>query len=300
MIYIILLHALFGTVRPMVKVLLTMTTPIFFTGIRMSVAGLILLINQYFNPKALFTFKKKHLWLYAQLIVIGGYFKWVFKYWGLAYMPVAKMSFLLNISPFITALLSYLAFNEKLTKNKWIGLLFGFIGWLPIIIMSSPEEHSFTEFFFISLPELAIIGSIIANSYSLILMKILIKDKGYSPAMVNGISTLGAGILGLSTALFWGDCILVYDPTKFIPLFAAVIIIGSLICHTLYAYLTKFYSVTFISFTDFLNPLFVTFYSWLFLNEVITWQYYFSAVVVFIGLYLFYKDELKTNRTKSV
>jgi drug/metabolite transporter (DMT)-like permease len=68
----------------------------------------------------------------------------------------------------------------------------------------------------------------------------------------------------------------------------------------LYGYLLKKYTATFLAFAGFLGPLFSAFYGWLFLSEVITWHFYLSAVLVFAGLYMFYKHELEvTGITKS-
>ena len=72
-----------------------------------------------------------------------------------------------------------------------------------------------------------------------------------------------------------------------------MIFISNILCHNLYAGLLKKYSATFMSFTSFLRPLFAALYGWAFFQEKISWHFYTSAIIVFIGLYIFYQDELR-------
>ena len=60
MVPIILLYALFATSFSMGKILLQYSPPIFLNGCRMFIAGSILLLYQYFNPREKFHFKKSH------------------------------------------------------------------------------------------------------------------------------------------------------------------------------------------------------------------------------------------------
>ena len=60
--------------------------------------------------------------------------------------------------------------------------------------------------------------------------------------------------------------------------------------------LLKKYSATFMSFTSFLSPLFAALYGWAFFQEIISWHFYVSAVIVFTGLYIFYQDELRKQK----
>ncbi len=43
----------------------------------------------------------------------------------------------------------------------------------------------------------------------------------------------------------------------------------------------------------FLSPLFTALYGWILLGEMVSWHFYVSCIVVFIGLYLFYQEELQ-------
>lgn len=296
MILIIFLYALFASSFSMGKLLLCYTTPLFLVASRMFIAGSLLLIYQYFWAHHSFKFKKKHIWMYAQIVFFGVYFNYILRFWALNYLASSKACFLYNLSPFFAAFYSYLFFNETITKKQWLGLGVGFSGFIPILLSTSSVEQFMGEFSFLSWPEVACIASVASHSYSWIVMRKLIRYKNYSPSMVNGISMFTGGCLALITSIFYdGSFIPVTNGAKFSLILAAVILISNIICHNLYGHLLKQYTATFLSFAGFLSPVFAAFYGWLFLSEVPTWHFYISSIVVFIGLYLFYQDEFRHN-----
>ncbi len=297
MTLIILMYALFSTSFTVGKVLLTYATPLFLTGIRMSIAGIILLAYQYFWAHEQFRFKRKHTWYYAQMIVFGILITYTLRFWGLRDMPSSKTCFLYNLSPFMASLYSYFFFKEKITKIQWLGLIIGFLGLVPILITSSGPEAARGEVFWISWQELAIICSVATHSYSWVIMRKLVRDKNYSPMMVNGITMAVGGLIALIASLVFEGMapIPADDILTFSGWLTFVIVVSNIICYNMYGYLLKVYTATFISFAGFLGPLFAALYGWAFLKETITWHFYLSAIIVFFGLYLFYKDELQAN-----
>jgi drug/metabolite transporter (DMT)-like permease len=298
MLQIILLHALFGSSIPMSKFLLSMISPIWLTGIRMSLAGVILLGYNRIQ-KTHFTLDKKHWLYYVQIIFFGVYLKYVLRNWGLMHMSAAKMSFLLNISPFFAALFSYFAFNELLSKKQWGGLILGFLGIVPLLLLSSPAEKLMGELLVLSWPECAILFAVASHTYSIIVMRKLVRDNNYSAGMTNGIRMFGGGLLALVTAFMVEGSLVVQSPVTFCWWLAILIIVSNIMCHNFYIHLLKHYSATFLSFTDFLSPLFTAVYGWLFFNELITWHYYVSGIAIMVGLFLFYQDELFNTSTEN-
>ncbi len=265
----------------------------------MFLAGSILLTYQFLWKKECIYIKKKHLWLYAQIIFLGIYAAYVFRFMGLKYLTSTKTAFLFNSSPFFTAIYSYIFFNDRMTKKQWLGLIIGFLGLIPILLTSSPIEQEWGEIFFISWPELAILIGVALHSYSWIVVRKLVKEKAHTPLIVNGITMFGGGIVALITApLIEGFAPIVKPLEHIVPFLgwlSFVVIISNIICYNLYGHLLKKYSATFISFSGFLVPIFAALYGWGLLSEKITWQFYVSSLIVFIGLYLFYQDELKSK-----
>jgi len=295
MTFIIVLQALFATSFPMGKYLLTFASPLFLSGSRMLIAGGILLIYQYFIASAEFTIKRKHYWTFAQIIILGMYLTYGLRLYALDVLPIWKASFFYNLSPFLSAIYAYLLFNEKLSIKQWLGLTIGLIGMVPILISRSPEEATFAEFFCISMYELFLIVSVSLHAYSWILIQKLVRHKKYDTSMVNGMCMAVGGILSLITSYAIEGPAPVYNPTAFCKGLFIMIFISNILCHNIYAGLLKTYSATFMSFTSFLSPLFAALYGWAFFQENITWHFYLSILIVLIGLYVFYQDELKNK-----
>jgi len=293
MLLIIILYALFASSFSFGKILLEYSTPIFLPGIRMFLGGLALLAYQYFYANEEFRFKKKHWWLYAQIVFFGVYLNYILRFWALDYLTSSKTCFLYNFSPFFSALYSYFIFRESMSKRQWVGLIVGFVGLIPILLSSTTTEKTVGEFFFLSLPELAVLVSVALHSYSWIVMRKLVRDKSYSPTLVNGVTMFAGGFLALVTSFIFETGPRVTNILPFAGWLLIVILISNVICYNLYGNLLRKYSPTFLSFAGFLSPIFAGFYGWVFLSEHITWHFYISGVIVFMGLYLFYQEELK-------
>ncbi len=299
MLDIIALHALFGSSIPISKKLLGFVSPVFLTGIRMSIAGFLLVGFNLLRKKRIDKIPKQMWWQYAQIVFVGVYLKYILRSWALACMPAVKLVFLLNVAPFVAAFLSYLVFRETLTRIQWIGLCIGILGSLPILLTSSYSEQAIGEMFFISWPECFVFLSIVAHCYGLIVSRTLIRDNNHSVSLTNGVRMLGGGLLALVTAFFIEDTS-IHNMVPFLGWLGLLIIISNVICHNLYLRLLKHYTVTFVSFSDFLSPLFAALYSWLLLHETITWHYVLSGGIVLLGLYLFHSDELKAMHGQQV
>lgn len=295
MLLIIILYALWASSVTASKILIQYSQPIFLTGIRMFVAGILLLCYQFFFTKHQVEFKRSHLKDYAQIIVFGIYATYILRFWALESVSATKAMFLFNLSPFFSTLYSYFFLNERLSRTQWAGLLLGFIGLIPVLLTASKGEFALGEFYFISLQELAIIVSVAMHSYSWIIMKKLVHDRTTSPMFINGICMTIGGVMALITSL----CVEGFAPVTNIVYFASVlafvIVVSNIICHNLYCYLLREHSATLVSFGGFLGPPFAALYGWLLFNESITWHFYVTSGIVGLGLFLFYKDEFAKN-----
>ena len=298
MTFIVLLNALFGISMPISKVLLVHASPLFLTGVRMAAAGFFLLLYEKWWHKRSMQFQRGDFFILFQISLLGIFASYVLRFYALQYLPAGKASFLQNFSPLISSVFAYLFFNERITKRQWIGLFFGFVGMIPILISSSKEEAFLSEHFFISVPEFLIIVSATLYSYSIILVQKLVRDKQYSPATVNGVTMGIGGMLALCVSFFVEQNSVAALTMDFCLMLSFLIFTSNIVCHTLHAMLLRTYSATFLSFSGFLSPLFSVFYGWSFLQETVTWHFYVSSIIVLVGLYLFYKDEQSTNSKK--
>lgn len=297
MFFVLLLYALFASVFTIAKTGLMVAQPFFFVGTRMLFAGIILVGYQIFFKKQRLNFDKK-TWLRLFLLAVFNiYLTNVFEFWGLRYLTSFKTCFLYSLSPFLSAIFCYFLFSEKLTNKKWIGLLIGFLGFLPILVTHTSSEELGGNFYLFSWAELAVMMAAICSVYGWILLKQLVNEHQLSPLTANGASMLVGGILALGHSLAVED----WQPlpvTNF-PIFLEctilLIVVSNLICYNLYGTLLKQYSATYMSFAGFTTPLFTALFGWFVLGEVVTWPFYISFVIVLMGLLLFDQEELKKS-----
>lgn len=295
MVLIIFLYAIFAATFSLGKIMLNYGPPIYLVGLRMFIAGLLLLAYQYFFTKQRIKFNKDHLMLYLQVVMFSIYIPYILRFWGLKYMPSYKASLLYNLGPFISYLIGYCFYKEKATWHKIIGLIVGFCGLLPTLMASAPTEDLKGGIAFISWPELSVIASVCSLAYGWIVLRKLIKDYSYPPALVNGMSMFFGGLLALVTSALVESQSCVVDSGKFLVILALIILFSNVIGHNLYGWLLRFYTPTFMAFASFLTPIFAALYGWLFLGESIGGHFYLSTVMVFAGLAIFYRGEMKES-----
>jgi drug/metabolite transporter (DMT)-like permease len=309
MYLVLLMKMLFASTFTMGKAVLQYLNPIFFTGLRMTFGGIILLSWLYFFKKQRFFIKKEHILLFLQITIFHIYMAFVFKFWALKYLSSFKTAFFYNLSPFIAAIFAYFFLAEKMSLKKWIGLLVGFSGILLVLVNDqSPQEAGKSAFFFISWPEISILVAVVSTVYGWVVFKKLVNVGGYSSLMINGFGMLSAGILAFITSFFVeGSCCCngqSFFAMSATDLFASLgytlllIILTNIIGYNLYGYLLKKYSVTFLSFAGTLTPFFAAFFGNVFLGEVPSATFFISSIIVVIGLYIFYVDDKKTDDKK--
>lgn len=294
MFYPFLLYALFASVFTISKTGLEYTSPVFFVGSRMLLAGFFLLAYLFIFQRDKFVFQKKDFYKLLRLAVFNIYLTNIFEFWGLQYLTSSKACFIYSLSPFASALFSYWLLQEKMSLKKWMGLGIGFAGLTPILMAQTTIEERGGHFFFFSWPELAVMSAAVCSVYGWILLKQLVTEQSYSPILINGLSmAIGGGIaLGHSyTVEPWHPVpVLEYGP--FLTCAFLLVIISNCICYNMYGVLLKRFSATFMSFAGLSTPIFTAFFGWLFLGEMVTWPFYVSLAIVFLGLFYFYQEEL--------
>lgn len=293
MIYHILcVQMLFACSSPINKLLLEWASPLTLMSSRLIVAGILMFGSCLALGYSYRTLSSKHIPLFAQKIFFGSYLKYFLKYWGLQYMATVKMAFLMHTTPFFAALFNFYFYNNRLQARQIIGIVIGFFGIIPILLVKSCPEQLFGTLFSFSLPEIAIIGAVAAHSYGTLCTQELVKKYHYKAPIISSLSSLGGGLLALFTALIIHEPLTISEPTFFVPWFFALIGISNIIGHTWYIHLLTKNSTTFLALTDYLNPLFVALYSWILLGETVSIHYLASGCIIFFGLYLFKNSNL--------
>jgi len=299
MVLVILLFALFASLFGISKDSLNYSEPFFLIGSRMLFAGFLLLSHQYFFNHSAFKFKVKHIKTLFLLGLLNIYLTNIAEIWGLQHMISAKACLIYSLSPFLAAVVAYLVLKESLSAKKWLGLIIGFMGLVPVFMAQSPGEQTNSNLPLISLPEIALLTAVFCSVYGWTLLKKIINDYHYTPLMANGISMTIGGVLALLHSYFTGENwnpLPVTEVGSFLQNTLWLCLISNIICYNLYGYLLKRYSATFMSFAGLVTPFFASLFGWYFLNETITWHYFASMAVFACGLTLFYQEELKTEK----
>jgi len=313
MFLILLLFMLFASTFTIGKAALLYTEPIFFIGTRMLIAGALLISYQALRGKKL-RFALSDVGLLAQICFFQYYLAFLLEFWALQYVSASKTCLLFNLAPFVTALISFFLLGEYLTKKKFIGLVVGFVGLMPILQQSAPDEQLAGSVSWLSLPEIALLGSVFCASYGWILIK-KIQDRGYSVLSVNAVTMAAAGVASLITSFIVEGMPHITPPEAchsstlpwlcqmfgaygagvaiFLFYLFALILIANVAAFNLYGYLLSFYSATFLAFAGFITPLFTVLFDWLWLGQMVGKEFWLSMSMVSLGLFIFYIQELK-------
>ena len=292
----IFLFALWSSVFPIGKWMVAFSTPVFLTGIRMLFAGVILTGYLLIRKKSSLKLSPKQWLSIIILAVLSIYLTNVLEFYGLKHLSAAKTCFIYSLSPFFAALFSFLHFNERMTKTKWIGLLIGFAGMIPVLMVGG-EGNIKSIFDIVGLPELAVMGAALFSVYGWVLLRMCVKGDEVSPGAANGLSMLIGGAIALvHSFIFDGSSALPSAPggtTAIIQGTLVMTLISNIICYNLYGYLLKRYTATLLSFFGLLSPIFASITSWFFIQEAPSPIILLSTAIVGIGLYTVYRAESK-------
>jgi len=203
MLLVVSLYALIASAFTFSKAILSFVQPIFFTGVRMLASGLILLGYQYFFNRTQWRFSRKDWFWYLQIMIFHVYFSYVGEFVAMSKgVTSSKSSLFFNMAPFFTALLGYAMSLESMNKKKWLGLLIGLIGIIPILLAAPTTIENSFSWWRISFGEILLLGAVFSSAYAWLIMKRFVHTDTYSPVMINGIAMTGGGIMALVNSFF--------------------------------------------------------------------------------------------------
>jgi len=294
---VLLMYAAWSTSFPLGKLSLESCPPIFLTGFRMFFAGIILLGWLFIKDKKLLKIGKKQIIPLLSLAIFSIYLTNILELWSMQYLSPVKACFIYGLSPFLTVLLSYIHFSEKITSIKVVGMFIGFLGFIPVLMLQTGSENLLRIFSFFSIPDLAMIGAALCAVYGWILLRIIVKNQTLSPIYANGYSMLFGGIVSLIHSGFVDN----WTPTPilegriqpFLIQVFATILISNIICYNLYGHMLKTFTSTLLSFFGLFSPIFASFLSWIMIGEKLSWVIFLSTGIVSCGLFVIYRTEIK-------
>lgn len=313
MFLILILYMIFASTFTIGKAALSYTTPIFLIATRMLIGGGLLLIYQYWCNYKQWRFKWSDIGILFKVSFFEYYTAFIFECWALQWVSSSKACLIFNLSPFVTALISFFLLHERLTRKKIAGLVIGFLGFMPILAATTEYENLAGSILGLSMPEISLLGAVFCASYGWIILKETQK-RGYAIVMINGLTMTMAGFAALITSFLVEGVPVIAPPQSclgatspwlcssfgiygagvvmFLSYTLALVVLAHIIGFNLYGYLLSRYSTTFVSFAGFVTPLFAALFGWIFLCEEIGPSFIVTTVIVFWGLLLFYQDEL--------
>jgi drug/metabolite transporter (DMT)-like permease len=281
------------------KLILKTWNPGLLVGIRMLVSGMALLSVAFYQKKLDLAqrFKKQFFYLLI-LAAFATFFPAILKAYALKHTYSSKVALIGSLDPFLTALYAYILWHERLNTKKWLGIILGFSG--SIILVLSQSAHASQELFgSLSLAELAAFGSVCISRYGWIKVQQLLKLGSFNVKEINGFCMFFSGIYSLTSTL-------ILTPAAFSAginytigaLLLYTIVGGNVIGYSLYSYLLKHHSATFVSLAGFSMPIFVYLLGWLVAGEQLYPSFIIAGLVTFIGLIIFYQEEIKNAMTQ--
>jgi drug/metabolite transporter (DMT)-like permease len=297
-IFVAGLFALWSSVFAIAKGALDLTSPSFALALRMLMgAGILLTILLIKDRNSLKNLKAKDFAIFSILAIFSVYLSNILEYWGLGSLTSSKACFIYSLSPFFTALLSYIHLKEKMTLKKWIGLLIGFAGMIPVLIAKQGAEESLFSGSLFTLPTLALMGAALFGVYGWVILRVVVKDHTTSPLVANTFSMLIGGLLALGHSFVtdsWTPLpVAAASLPKLLQILAVITVISNVICYNLYGHFLKKFTATFLSFMGLLSPFFAAVYGYFMLNEPILPEILWSSLLVTGGMLLIYAEELK-------
>lgn len=297
MIQVLFLYALFATVYPLCKLAFNGSIePIFFTALCLLVASVVLLCLYAVRKHNSLKMTRQFVVLMCVLVICNIYLTNVCERWGLQYLTATKTSFMYNLSPFFSALFSFLFLHEHISYKKIVGMIIGFLGFIPYFIEKSCSQGSqITPCFMFPWPEISLMAAAISTVLGWIAMRKIVQ-LGYSPLLANGLSMFIGSLLMMPTSFLCGESwhpLPVYNWLYALPIIIATSFVSYIVAYNMYGYLLERYTATFLTVAGLSSPLWTAFFGWLLLGETIGLTFIFSMIVISLGIIIFHQEEIK-------
>jgi drug/metabolite transporter (DMT)-like permease len=260
-----------------------------FAGWRFVGAGLVLLFVALASRKPVFALDRRGV---GQVTLVGlaqTTAQYVFFYIGLAYATGVKSSIMNATGTFFSVLLAHFIYrNDRLSYNKALGCLVGFLGVMVVNFHDSLLSLDFTllgEGF-------VVIAAFVLSAASIYGKKV---SQRIDSVVLTGwqLGIGGVGLLALGFA-FGGHLGL---PSMAALAILAYLVALSAIAFSLWTILLKYNRVSMITVFNFMVPVFGTLLSALFLDErFLEWKNGLALLLVCLGIWLVTKEEKTPGR----
>jgi len=285
---------IWGTTYLALRVAVTNFPPFLFSSIRQIIAGIILLFIIKYAMKE--SWPSKKVWLaqaFAGLLMIT--FGNGLVAWGELYVNSGLASIICSIMPIWVLIINlFLTPTEKPNWQTILGITLGLIG---IVLIFGQDLDGFNEQNY----TLGIVAIVIANiSWAYASIWVKKHHQTSSPFSNAAIQMICGGVmLGVLSPVVDDYTTIHWNEAFFYSMFY-LIIFGSLVAYTCYAYAIKHLPMTLVSMYAYINPLVAVFLGWIWLNEEINRSTLLAMFITLVGIYLVNSDQQRKLRVSKI
>ena len=268
---------IWGSTWLAIRVGLESLTPLYSSGFRFVLAGLLILLWMRFRRIKLQTDEVS-----IKLYILMGIFTFLIPYgliyWAEQVVPSGLAAVLYAVYPFFVVLFSYFLIpEEKIGFGKIIGSVIGFTG---ILLIFSDDLGGNIASYFLGMSAIVLSGILQAG------IAVLIKKKGYhlNPLTMNFVPMIVAGFSLLLLGYFIEDFKSLSFDSNAVLSIIYLAFFGSIITFTSYYWLLKRVNVVLLSLLAFITPVVALILGWLTYNEKLNINQFWGSLLVLTGL----------------
>lgn len=257
-----------------------------FAGYRFALAGILVLLLDIINGKKILNYSLKEVSEITLLGLTQTALQYIFFYIGLSYTSGVRGSIINGTGTFASIILAHIIYkNDKLSFNKVIGCIIGFIG---VVIVNLNGQSVMEEAFSIKGEGFVMIAAIIFAASAIYGKKI---TQNKEASTVTGYQLLIGGIVLIVLGLILGGTLKGFTLSSTLLLIYMALL--SSIAFAIWTQLLKFNKVGVISVFNFLVPIFGTLLSAMFLKEnIFDIKILIALILVCLGIFLVYNEKV--------
>mgnify|MGYP000645695435 CR=1 FL=1 len=287
------IYVIWGSTYFMNKIAVQEIAPLFLSATRFTFAGFLILIIAKFLKLPLQITKKQlfnnTLAGFLFLVYGNGVFVWALQYVdsGFAALEASSM-------PLVVLIIMRIVYGQKIQKMSLFGVLLGIIGIFLLVVQKeiTNQENSLLGVLMIATCILSWASASIFVSKA---------DMHQSYFVNSGYQMFIAGILLFLFSLLSGEewkSPLLWNPKTSISMLLLVLF-GSIIAFTSFNFLLKKVAPEKVATSAYVNPIIALFLGYYALNENITLQSIFAAIILLLGVYFINSNKNKKEISKN-
>jgi drug/metabolite transporter (DMT)-like permease len=269
--------------------------PYLFIALRLAIATLFFVLVMAVNGRRWST--DRHIWWHAAVSgVLGVAIPMTSFILSLQYQSSGVASIFVTASPAIIVIMAHFFLpDEKMTRNKALGLLLALLGALFLVL---PGESGLANVNRASpLGFILVMVGLVAEAINTMFVRRRMKEM--DPMSVTGIRLLVGAIIVAAVALLVGDFSFTAVTLAGYFSLSYAALIGALAGQFMAFYIMRHFGATAFSLTSYLIPVVATTFGVLLLGEIVTWGMIRGILFIGGGIYLINRPAYAGQKLKS-